>query len=413
MYRLLLALVFSNALILSPLVGQDSPSGDSAVEQINLPDWMPIDARGEWEYLYTDRLPELREALHNYEATQRGLNKEHAKGKENGVSESRLDSLRAEIALGVSLTQAKMDEIDTLEVRLGELTSFFQWPNPQHWAFHHGPSVLGILLVLFLGMRVISLVCRQILVRTKATGENSEAAEKQQRAETLVTVFRKSAIGFLLGFCFLALLGEFGIDTATLLAGVGLLGFALTWGSQSLVKDFLSGFFMLLEGQLAIGDFISINGKLSGTVENFTMRVTQLRDGSGVVHFIPNGSINSVSNQTHTFSKAVFTVGAGYREDPDHVTGILEKVLGEFAQDSEWSEQILEEPQVLGVDGLMESEVTYKIAVKTTPGKQWGARRELLKRIKIAFDRNDVEIPFPQRVHYTESTQPRSRTLDR
>ena len=95
------------------------------------------------------------------------------------------------------------------------------------------------------------------------------------------------------------------------------------------------------------------------------------------------------------------------------MSDILEKILQEFAKDTEWSQHVLEEPQVLGVDGLMESEVTYKMAVKTSPGKQWGARRELLKRIKIAFDRNDIEIPFPQRVHYAESSQPRPKTLNR
>ena len=170
---------------------------------------------------------------------------------------------------------------------------------------------------------------------------------------------------------------------------------------------------MLLEGQLSLGDVVSIDNKLTGTVEDFHLRVTRLRDAQGVVHFVPNGSIKTVSNLTHGFSKAVFMVGAGYSEDPDDVIAVLEKVLAEFAEDEAWKKDILEDPQILGVDSLGESEVTFKISVKVAPGRQWAARREMLKRIKVAFDLEGIEIPFPQRVHYVESTQPQPKTLKR
>jgi small conductance mechanosensitive channel len=226
-------------------------------------------------------------------------------------------------------------------------------------------------------------------------------------------VFRKAASIALWSICIIAILGELGVNTTALAAALGLFGIAISLGSQGLVKDFVSGFFMLLENQLAIGDVISINGSISGTVENFGMRVTVLRDGSGTLHFIPNGSISRVSNQTHGFSKTVFTIGAGYREDPDEVIEVIESVLAKFAEDPNWKELLLEEPSVLGVDSLGESEVSFKLSLKVSPGKQWGIRRELLKRLKIAFDLNDIEMPFPQRVHYTEATQPVPKTVQR
>jgi small conductance mechanosensitive channel len=269
------------------------------------------------------------------------------------------------------------------------------------------------LLILLIGLQLAKFAGRAILRRANADTAHGDAEERIQRAETLVLVFRKAAAITLWSICIVAILGELGVNTTALAATLGLLGIAVSLGSQGLVKDFVSGFFMLLENQLAIGDVISINGSISGTVEHFGMRVTVLRDGSGALHFIPNGSISRVSNQTHGYSKTVFTIGAGYREDPDEVIEVIEEVLGKFAKEADWANMILDAPVVLGVDSLGESEVSFKISIKVAPGKQWGIRRELLKRLKIAFDLNDIEMPFPQRVHYTESEQPVSKTITR
>ncbi len=387
----------------------------AAVEEVDLPDWLPIDSRGEWEHLYTRRLPELQENIHDMESRERGLARLLAEYVETSpADESDVLQLRETLAqLGEDLQRGRLER-DQIETRLKQLTSFFHWPNPKHWALHHGPGIGGILLVLLLGLWGIGIAARGVLRRAnKADDDDTDAAERLQRAETLVAVFRKTAAVILVAFCGLALLGELGVNTTALVAGVGLLGLAVSFGSQNLVKDFLSGFFMLLEGQLSLGDVVSIDNKLTGTVEDFHLRVTRLRDAQGVVHFVPNGSIKTVSNLTHGFSKAVFTVGAGYSEDPDDVIAVLEKVLAEFAEDEAWKKDILEDPQILGVDSLGESEVTFKISVKVAPGRQWAARREMLKRIKVAFDLEGIEIPFPQRVHYVESSQPKPKTLKR
>ena len=387
----------------------------AAVEEVDLPDWLPIDSRGEWEHLYTRRLPELQENIHDMESRERGMARLLAEYVETSpADESDVLRLRETLAqLGEDLQRERLER-DQIETRLKQLTSFFHWPNPKHWVLHHGPGIGGILLVLLLGLWGIGIAARGVLRRAnKADDDDTDAAERLQRAETLVAVFRQTAAVVLVAFCGLALLGELGVNTTALVAGVGLLGLAVSFGSQNLVKDFLSGFFMLLEGQLSLGDVVSIDNKLTGTVEDFHLRVTRLRDSQGVVHFVPNGSIKTVSNLTHGFSKAVFTVGAGYSEDPDDVIAVLEKVLAEFAEDETWVKDILEEPQILGVDSLGESEVAFKISVKVAPGRQWAARREMLKRIKVAFDLEGIEIPFPQRVHYVESNQPQPKTLKR
>jgi len=299
------------------------------------------------------------------------------------------------------------------EARLNALTSILSIGNLWLWTQYHGPPVIGILLMLIVGLQLAKFAGHAILNRANKDDAHGDAEERIQRARTLVLVFQKAANITLWSVCLIAILGELGVNTTALAATLGLLGIAVSLGSQGLVKDFVSGFFMLLENQLAIGDVISINGSISGTVENFGMRVTVLRDGSGALHFIPNGSISRVSNLTHGYSKAVFTIGAGYREDPDEVIELIETVLAKFAAEEQWKALILDDPAVLGVDSLDESEVSFKISIKVAPGKQWGIRRELLKRLKIAFDLNNIEIPFPQRVHYAEAEQPVPKTIQR
>jgi len=399
----MLNLLLSGLLALSPIqdAGADSQS-DSAVE---LPDWLPAAERGEALFLH-ESIVQSNHTIQAHKEAIDDLNRNIAAKKGDG------DALKQELTQHqASLTEEKA-QLKEFDQRLTQLTSLLHWPNPVLWLKAHGPSILGILAILFVGLRLISVMARQVLSRaSKST--HGDAAERQQRAETLVSVFQKTAAVFLWGFCILALLGELGVNTTTLVAGLGLLGLAVSFGSQGLVKDFISGFFMLLENQIAIGDVISLNGNITGTVESFGMRVTVVRDSTGALHFVPNGSISRVSNLTHGYSKAVLTIGAGYREDPDQVIEVINSVLNEVKDDEAWAGDLLEDPSVLGVDALGESEVTFKISAKVLPGRQWALRRELLKRLKIAFDLADIEIPFPQRVHYTSGEQPSPRTLAR
>jgi small conductance mechanosensitive channel len=193
------------------------------------------------------------------------------------------------------------------------------------------------------------------------------------------------------------MLSRVGLDITPLVASASVLGIAVAFGAQALIKDFFSGFFILLENQFTVGDIITVGG-VGGVVERISLRVTVLRDLEGVVHYIPNGSIAQVSNKTQGWSRVVTEVSVSYREDPDRVAAVLREVLLEMAQDATWRSSIIEEPVVAGVENISERSVDVRIMIKTRPGKQWEVAREARRRIKKRFDELGIEIPFPQRV---------------
>ncbi|MCA8939824.1 MAG: mechanosensitive ion channel family protein, partial [Planctomycetes bacterium] len=180
-------------------------------------------------------------------------------------------------------------------------------------------------------------------------------------------------------------------------------------GAQSLVKDFFSGFFILLENQFTVGDVITIDGK-TGTVEEINLRTTRMRSLDGTYHTVPNGAINSVSNMTHKWSRMLVVIGAGYREDPDHVRAVINRVGKEMFEDEAWKDRLLEPPVVLGLDNLNASSIDFKVVGRTRSGEQWAAEREFRRRVKIQFDLEDIEIPF-QYVNYVQAEPERSRVL--
>ena len=413
----LLVLALAPATAQLPSLSQAQQSADPAAEAGGtvLPDWLPQESRIEWLYL-SEVLREEIGIQRRQAERQRSTAAEAAAladPESGGVDAEALQAARQELAYEQETAQQIQKRIDGIEAEMRALTSFFAWPNPLHWARSHALAVALIVVAWFVGLWLIAAAAGAV-VRQAERDRRGRVADPEvvQRARTLVLVFRKTLRVLLGGVLLVMLLGEFGVNTTAVLAGLGLLGLAVSFGSQSLVKDLISGFFMLVEGQLSIGDVVSLNGT-TGTVENFTLRVTQLRDASGAVHFLPNGSIGEVTNMTHEFSKAIISVGASYREDPDEVMDVLRGVLSEFAADPVWKEDVLEEPVILGVDGLGESDVTFKMAIKVAPGRQWAARREVLRRVKIAFDLHDIEIPFPQRVTYNAGEQPASKVITR
>jgi small conductance mechanosensitive channel len=232
--------------------------------------------------------------------------------------------------------------------------------------------------------------------------------QREQRAVTLAGIFKgvfKIVIVLVAG---LTILGILGINTAPLIAGAGVAGLAISFGAQNLIRDFISGFFILLENQYKVGDVIRAAG-VSGQVEDMNLRITVLRDLEGVAHFIPNGEVKVVSNLAKEWSRAVVNVGVAYKEDLDRVVSILNRVGQELSQDAVFGLGILEPPQVLGVENFGDSQVTLRIVTKTRPLKQWETARELRKRIKAAFDRERIEMPSPHTVVYSRppsSTEP-------
>ncbi|MGB2696402.1 MAG: mechanosensitive ion channel family protein, partial [Candidatus Zixiibacteriota bacterium] len=187
---------------------------------------------------------------------------------------------------------------------------------------------------------------------------------------------------------------ELGLDIGPILAGAGILGLAVGFGAQTLVKDVISGFFILMEDQYRVGDVVEVAG-IGGLVEQMSLRVTILRDLEGKVHYIPNGSISTATNMTKEWSRAVLDIGVAYKEDPDVVMNVLREVGDEMKKDPAYSSVILEPLQILGVSDFADSAVVIKVMFKTLPLKQWDVGREFRRRVKKTFDAKGIEIPFP------------------
>jgi small-conductance mechanosensitive channel len=209
----------------------------------------------------------------------------------------------------------------------------------------------------------------------------------------------------ILGGGSLMILDEVGIPIVPLMGGAAVLGLAVAFGAQNLIKDYFSGFMVLLEDQYGINDVVQI-GDVSGQVEHISLRITVLRDLEGVVHFIPHGTITTISNLTHGWSRALFDVGVAYKEDTDRVIGVLRELAGELRGDPQFGRLILDDPEMLGVDDLADSAVVIKFFVKTVPLGQWAVKRELLRRIKKRFDELGIEIPYPHHTVYHRYDNP-------
>ena len=218
-----------------------------------------------------------------------------------------------------------------------------------------------------------------------------------ERMKTLSSVTRKTVSVVVWIIAGLYLLYQIGTPVSTILASAGVLGLAFAFGAQTLIRDFFHGFFILLENQYTIGDWIQVDS-ISGTVERLTLRVTVLRDMEGTLHFIPNGAVTSVSNMTHGWSQVKMEVGVGYNEDIERVSQVILDAATELCRTPTWKDKVLADPVVPGLQSFGDSSLNIRLVVKTQPGVQWGLARALRKRIKERFDEEGIEIPIPQRV---------------
>jgi small conductance mechanosensitive channel len=266
------------------------------------------------------------------------------------------------------------------------------------WTYAHVPRIIMIIIGAWIVIRAAKLAGKRIITYTE-DDDPTTRSEREKRAETLVNIMNSAIKVFIYIVASFMILREVGADIGPLLAGVGIAGLAIGFGAQTLVKDFLTGFFILMENQYRVGDVVRI-GDHAGLVEKVNLRTTVLRDLEGVVHTIPNGEVQSVNNLTHGWSRVVLNIGVAYKEDIDKVIGLLRQVGKTMRAEQPYDQLMLGDPQVLGVDGFGESEVTIKMIAKTSPLKQWEVARELRRRIKYAFDEEGIEIPFPQRTLY-------------
>jgi small-conductance mechanosensitive channel len=276
------------------------------------------------------------------------------------------------------------------------------WESVIHWLISAVPGILFILVLGWIAIRLIVVILRKtkkLIISRAEKRDEIDADETEKRINTLIGILRISCKIAIWTIVIMIVLKKLGIDIGPLLAGAGILGLAVGFGAQELVRDVISGFFMLLENQVRMGDVAIINGT-GGLVESIGLRTVKLRDLSGTVHIFQNGKINTLANMTKDWSAMVFDIGVAYKEDADSVIRVIKEVGEKLQADPDYKELILEPLEVMGVDKFADSAVVIKARIKTTPINQWKVGREFNRRLKSAFDREKIEIPFPHRTIY-------------
>src|SRR6056297_536672 len=268
--------------------------------------------------------------------------------------------------------------------------------------------ILLILIIVWIAIKLLKKVLgrleQHLVLRGQIEGE--PPTESAKRVNTLINLVRQAIYLAIWITVILVVLREVGLDIAPLLAGAGILGLAVGFGAQNLVRDIITGFFIIMENQIRVGDVAIVNNT-GGLVEQINFRTIVLRDLSGVVHIFPNGTVTTLSNMTQEWSAYVFELGVAYKEDTDQVTEVIRDVCTEMQSDEIFGPLILEEAEMFGVEKFGDSAVIIKGRIKTKPIRQWSVGREFNRRVKFAFDAKGIEIPFPHRTLYAgEATKP-------
>lgn len=313
-------------------------------------------------------------------------------------------SRKVELGLGSSQVEFRDRRIQELNAELDAVSGFGStaqaiWETFYQWLFREAWLVVLVLILLYFGVRFARrLLDRGVQVILKRADDNPDVDDDgDQRRQTLADVFLSVARIALYIVAGLVALEQIGVNTGPILGSVAILGLAISFGSQNLVRDVVNGFFILLENQYAVGDVVSINGK-TGTVEKITIRSTWIRQWTGQLHAVPNGSITLVSNHTRDWAVAVCDVGVAYDSDLEKVKTIVEGIAQELHVDPDWADQFEDAPSWGGVVSLGDSAITVRLQGKVEAGKQWGMAREMNRRVKAVFEKEGIEIPFPQQV---------------
>lgn len=263
------------------------------------------------------------------------------------------------------------------------------------WFMDTGIRVVVIVVVAL----ILFFICRWVIpsimkksVAHRMAGEPE--TEIQKRADTLSSILVKIAAIIIAIIAIITILPEFGVNIATLIAGIGVGGLAIAFAAQNLVRDYISGFFVILEDQYRIGDVVSVSG-VAGAVEDIALRRTVLRDVDGNVHSIPNGKVDISTNMTKKFSRVNLNISVGYGENLKRVIDIINKICREMAEDPQWKDDFITTPSALRVDKLGDSGIDIKILGDTKPSRQWPVMGELRLRLKDTFDNEGIEIPWP------------------
>jgi moderate conductance mechanosensitive channel len=273
------------------------------------------------------------------------------------------------------------------------------WHNWHHdlmvWTRESAPKVLVILVLAFIFVRLLGLVTRKLVSLTE---KSAHGTMRTQQVRTITSVVRSVGAFLIVFFAGMAILKDgFKINIEPLLASAGIAGLAIGFGAQTMVKDVINGFFILVENQYDIGDTIKIAG-VTGAVEDITLRRTILRDGDGTLHIVPNSAIQIVSNTTRDWSQVTMQVAVDYGENSDRVVGLLKEIAAEVYNDPSIKGDVVAEPEVPGIERVRGNEVDYLMLVKVRPGKQYGVARELRRRIKACFEKNKIRAGAPSQI---------------
>lgn len=283
------------------------------------------------------------------------------------------------------------------------------------WLINELPILLIITIVFFILFKSIKYIIKGFskILRTRTRKEDEiSKSEHEKRINTLTGII-STILKVILVFLFIVILLEkLGVAIGPILASAGIIGLAVGFGAQELVRDMISGFFILLEDQIRIGDAVELNG-VWGVVESIELRTIKLRDMSGVVHVFQNGKINKLSNMSKDWSALIINVGVAYKEKYDHVVKVIEEVGKEMYTNSRFKNIMIEPLEVSGLNEFADSAIVIRVILKTRPGMQWETGREFRRRIKEAFDSANIEIPFPHRtVYWGEKIDPLKLKID-
>ncbi|MBP7219561.1 MAG: mechanosensitive ion channel family protein [Paludibacteraceae bacterium] len=269
---------------------------------------------------------------------------------------------------------------------------------------------LVVVIVLIWLLNAISRNLEKVILKRSDALRDKEA---QKRVKTLMSIGRGIMRLILWAIFALILLKRIGIEIGPIIASAGIAGVAIGFGAQELIRDFLAGFFLLLDNQIRTDDIVVINGT-TGIVEKIELRTIRLRDHSGVVHIFQHGKVNTLSNMTKEWSALVFEIGVAYKEDVDTVIAIMKSVGEDLEKDSRFSGNILEPISILGVEQFANNSIQLKVRIKTQTGEQWQTRREYMRRLKYAFDKKGIEIPFPRTtLYWGEKSKPMDISLQK
>ena len=264
------------------------------------------------------------------------------------------------------------------------------WEVASLWLMTSGLRVLFIVILALVALRVARFLSSRIFSLSRVVDD----IESQKRVNTLSSVVRYVLVIGILIVASIMVMGELGVQIGPVLAAAGIVGLAVGFGAQTLVQDVITGFFFLLEDQIRVGDVVQIGDK-GGLVERMTLRMVVLRDLSGNVHYLRNGTIQVVTNMTKDYSRYVFDIGVSYREDVDEVTDVIKQVDEELRNDPAFQNDILEPIEILGLNEFADSAMIIRARTKTKPIRQWAVGREFNRRLKKRFDERNIEIPFP------------------